>query len=299
MNYPIIFIHKGNSSYLKKCVQQAKKSNPSSEIILIGDNNNQTIKGIIHFNIDNFSESATKFSSIYQHQSFNEYHFELFCYQRWFILNDFVKSQKIKCFWYVDSDVLIFEDLEVYLKTINSVATYDLIGYDVKKAPKELDIFMPAINLFKYKTLSSACEFIFKSYTKPKIATILSTKWKHHQKNKIAGGVCDMTHLYLFFLEKNYKSFHTFDINNECIVDGNINKVYNYDINKTLFKTINNKKLLQKSKGKFYLTLEDGRKKKVIASHFQGSAKSMIDRYSQNKFNLKLLVKRIIKRIIH
>ena len=37
MNLPIIFVHKGDSFYLKYALESAKKFNPDSRIILLGD----------------------------------------------------------------------------------------------------------------------------------------------------------------------------------------------------------------------------------------------------------------------
>jgi len=108
----IIFIHRGANDYLKFSLAQAHKSNPLANIFLIGDNGNRNISDFVkHYNIDDYFASALKLENVYQHFSCNSVEFELFCIQRWFVLLDFIKANKIEKFFYADSDVLIFSDL--------------------------------------------------------------------------------------------------------------------------------------------------------------------------------------------
>ena len=130
--FPIIFLHRGNSDYLAISLEQAKYTNPNSRIILLGDNLNSSIGtrvGVEHFLIDNYFNGANDFSKIYEHHSTNNYNYELFCFQRWFIISEFVKSQNIDSFIHIDSDVLLFSNL-----TENSVFNSFASKYDFMHA---------------------------------------------------------------------------------------------------------------------------------------------------------------------
>ena len=112
MNYNFIFIHKGNQDYFKTALKQAKKTNPESKIIVIGDSYDKKIKGVDFYDINSFNLS---FSKIYKHYSKNQYNFELFCFQRWFILKEFMINSKLDFVFACDSDLMIFEDLSKYI----------------------------------------------------------------------------------------------------------------------------------------------------------------------------------------
>lgn len=132
--YPIIILHKGNHDYLKICIKQAKYSNPDSRIILIGDNSNKKLAfdaGIEHYLIGNYFKSAFEFAKIYSHHSTNDYNYELFCFQRWFIILDFINSQGIDKFIHIDSDVLLFKNFYSDANYLCAIKKYDFLhcGY--------------------------------------------------------------------------------------------------------------------------------------------------------------------------
>jgi hypothetical protein len=54
MSLPIVIIHVNNSEYLSYSLAQAKKSNPESNIVLLGDSSNDCYKFIEHENIFNY-----------------------------------------------------------------------------------------------------------------------------------------------------------------------------------------------------------------------------------------------------
>ena len=103
-SYPIIVLHKGSSDYLKICLAQAKFSNPNSRIILLGDETNETLAkqvGAEHYLICNYFSKALEFEKIYKHYSTNSYNFELFCFQRWFVVDEFINSEGLDKFLHI------------------------------------------------------------------------------------------------------------------------------------------------------------------------------------------------------
>lgn len=116
MSLPIVFIHKGYSDYMEYSLRQAKYSNPDSELILLGDEANDRFDFITHVNMKNYSSSANDFAKFYKHYSTNPYHYELFCIQRWFILNEYMNEKNIdKCF-VCDTDVMIYSNIDKALE---------------------------------------------------------------------------------------------------------------------------------------------------------------------------------------
>jgi len=109
---PVVFIHRGDDDYLAHSLQQAKRSSPQSDIVLIGDSDNlkYASETVQHFRIDDYFQSAARFAEVYKHQSGNSYDYELFCFQRWFILKEFVKANGIERCCYLDSDILLYAD---------------------------------------------------------------------------------------------------------------------------------------------------------------------------------------------
>lgn len=128
-SYPIIVLHKGSSDYLKICLAQAKFSNPNSRIILLGDETNETLAkqvGAEHYLICNYFSKAQEFAKIYKHYSTNPYDYELFCFQRWFVVDEFINSEGLDKFLHIDSDVLLYADFSKELEFIDFINNYDL-----------------------------------------------------------------------------------------------------------------------------------------------------------------------------
>ncbi|WP_301171205.1 hypothetical protein [Brevibacillus nitrificans] len=113
MSLPIVFIHRGDDEYLAYALAQAKWSNPNSPIFLLGKPVNQQFaqNGVIHVRIDDYMGTAANFAKVYKHIHYMPFEYNLFCFQRWFILRDFMKSHNIQKCCYLDSDVMLYTDV--------------------------------------------------------------------------------------------------------------------------------------------------------------------------------------------
>jgi hypothetical protein len=262
--------------------------NKNAEIILLGDKTNRDIKGVTHHFIDDYFESAKDFEeNYYIHMSKNPYQFELTCYQRWFIIAEFIK-ERYESFWYFDSDVIVYGDLTDYLNNIPDHEKYDLIGFDAQNS--QGDSFNPAFNFYTAKTITKITEYLLKSYVDAEILKQLKAKWRIHLIEDKPGGVCDMTQLQLFFADTSFNIFNSYDINNDVILDGNINARHNYS-NGTKFKMlVGTNKYTQVKDYDAFVSLDDGTTRKLIASHFQGEAKKLIRYYSRRHFNPETII---------
>lgn len=104
---PIIVFHKGYAPYLETCLKQAKKTNPDSRIILLGDKANAHIDYVDHFSADDYP-GFRQFKPLYRHVSHLPVWLEHLWIQRWFVMRDFAREQGISRFLHIDTDVLLF-----------------------------------------------------------------------------------------------------------------------------------------------------------------------------------------------
>jgi len=108
---PIVFIHYKNKDYLKFSLAQAKVSNPHSTVYLLGDSSNNCYDFVEHHYFSDYFEGAAKFSKIYRHFNTTSPYYSLFDFQRWFILREFLRAQKLDRCLYLDSDTMLYAEL--------------------------------------------------------------------------------------------------------------------------------------------------------------------------------------------
>ena len=108
---PIVFMHYGNSNYLPFTIGQAKLASLTSPIVLIGDQTNNVLPFITHVDMNRYSRQAVEFQKVYRHLSPNGFPYELFCFLRWFLLRDFMLEHGLKHIIHLDSDVLLYTDV--------------------------------------------------------------------------------------------------------------------------------------------------------------------------------------------
>jgi hypothetical protein len=108
---PIVFIHLSNSYYLPYTLGQAKMKNMNSPVIIIGDDTNNVFPFATHVHMNRYCKQAVEFQKIYKHYSPNGFIYEQFCFLRWFLLRDFMLAHGLKRLLHVDSDVLLYVDV--------------------------------------------------------------------------------------------------------------------------------------------------------------------------------------------
>jgi hypothetical protein len=201
VNLPIVFIHKGNSSYLFYSIYKAKISNSDSEIFLIGTSETKHYGKLVHYlPIEDFLSKATELEKVFTNYSTNSAAFELFCLQRWFILDEFMKKEGIKRCVYIDSDILVYSNLS---KAGQAFQNFDMtfLGYS------------PHTNFINNRLiLEDFCNFIFNTYSKPEAAMFLEKKYNNFLKQYDAGGISDMT----FF--HDYNKLHPGRLGNISVI---------------------------------------------------------------------------------
>lgn len=295
---PIFFVHKGNGNILKYAVNQAKKFNPESEIYFLGDENNKFVRefGAVHIPISENSAYAEKFAEKFVNMSPNPADYELFCFQRWFVLAEYLKKRDdIDKFIYLDSDVMLYCDITEY------ASKYFTDGYDLSVC-REIG---PQYTFFRTDALYRMCEYMKKYYHDPHFYGKLRDYYEERfVKGGDYGGICDMTLLGWFAQEQ--KTLDTNTISGGAVFDNSVNQSEGFEMKGKMKKII-------LSGGIPYGILKSGEKIQFLGLHFQGSAKWYMYRYYTGdasavpsrlssdirlcKHNLKMLVWKPIVRL--
>jgi hypothetical protein len=191
---PIIFYQGGPyCSYLKLSVKQAFLRNPNSQIVLLADSPDQyradlPITPQIKFvPIKDYYTSAQKFEEVYAHLSTNPEHFELPCFTRWFVIDEYCKRHFINKYFYLDNDVLLYCNLQNWLWHFESFA------YTVSN-----NIAWSSVLMKDTRWLTRFCEFCMNVYTlQGDYGRLYYSRLLSHfsdlQSAGRLGGVCDMT----------------------------------------------------------------------------------------------------------
>lgn len=262
---PILFVHWGNSDYLKYSIYQARHFNPESRIILLGDKSNNKYKSIEHYNLAEYSNSADNFERIYKHMCSFSYYYVLFWFKRWFIIKDFLqRNDDISNFIIIDSDVLIYCNVsEAFHPFLNNKIT--IHG---KRGPH--------VTYMKNKnTIIEFCDFIVKLYTDKTLFKNLLDTYEHYKLQKRPGGIDDMYALYEFSLAFPDNIGNTATIIHDTTFDGTLNTSEGFEFNKK--KQIKN--IYWKKNLPYGNHLDKNKFIRFNAIHFQSKAKSLMHRY--------------------
>ncbi len=108
---PIVFIHRGQSDLVEMALQQAAASNPHGPIFIIADVEYRVDAPVQWIPLQSFMGLAEQFRPLYKHVTFDEFEYNLFCIQRWFVLLEFATRHGFERLFYADSDVMIYSDL--------------------------------------------------------------------------------------------------------------------------------------------------------------------------------------------
>lgn len=259
---PIVFIHNHNSHYLPLSLWQARKSNPGSEVILIGDSYSAHFGFMVrHEDKKNYFQGASEFAKRFKNFSTNPHDFELICLQRWFILEEFMLINGLKKCLYLDSDILLYGNVS------EDSPRFSSFGMTIAGISGHSN-FVHHID-----TLSDFCRFLMDSYKDEAAIQVLEEKYREFRKKHAAGGISDMT----FFME--YKEIHPDRILN--IGFPLKKRLYDISMNHTEgVESKNGIKVVRKAKnGNTYLQYNNGLIVQIQTLHFQGETKVHMKRH--------------------
>jgi hypothetical protein len=197
---PIFFIHHGYSNYMKYSLRQAVATSPGSEVILLGHGWEPSIDGVT-FVEQSACESSelNEFRKNYIHMSYYDAKYDRICFERWFMLAEFMRKNKIEKAFAMDTDVMIFADMNLVSDKIPAGVVCAL-SY-TQQDNREDHETRHSCGHSSYWTLDGILRFVnFLNllYHKQDLLDILKNKWAVYSKSNIYGGVSDMDSLGLF-----------------------------------------------------------------------------------------------------
>lgn len=269
---PIIIVNKGNPYYLQYVINQAKLFNPDNDIILLGDKANSKLKNVKHSYIADYFSIAKDFESVYKHMSSNSYSFEIFCFQRWFSILEYVLKNNINAFLCMDSDFLLYESVDTMYESIKSS--------DFTICRK----ITPNCTFFKASSLQTFCDFIRELYLDRKYLKELEGLYKGLVDEGRKGGICDMT---AFGLYQKYISNNVVDLSiprdgvavDDCLLYSN-----GYEMSSSPdLMGHHSKKIYWKNNLPHGLYLQTGEFVRFMGIHLQGGAKRKIQDFLLSK----------------
>lgn len=282
MRRPIIIIHRGNPRYLRYALKQAKHFH--DDVILLGDKKNAVLGNIVeHHFLDDFStnEGITRFRHLYKHMSTNHYQFDKICFERWFQILQFIESNGIQSFFFIDSDILLYSNISIVLEKVTGEykAAYNIISQQYEEYLWKSSAHT---SFWKAEFLREFCSFVNDSYKNN--FNELEKKWDWHKEKNFIGGVSDMSLLYLFYLQNEKHIYNLLKPSDDNICfDYNINGSLNYKQNEYQTKrsqlrtVIKDVRILNDSV--FCNNLLMSKDIQFANLHFQGIAKYLIYKY--------------------
>ena len=269
-----LYIHSGYKNYLKYSLDITSKKN---NIFFIGDDSNAFLRSKKNIEFINRKEllnsDVEKYKSYFKNYSTNDKSFEWSCFERVFLMKNFLDKYNIQQIYYSDSD-------NVFLKNLNKLKLTKNIGYLIPNLQSEFAMYASIHSSFLNKEF---CEKFIELYedlyiNKSKFE-IIAKKIEYHEKNNIRGGICDMT-LYYFLNKLNIIDVQNF-FEPVKTAEGS-NSIFIQDIkssigpsgkdtfkkNRKNIKIFNNTKVLDLIAGEFY---------ELNNIHFQGISKKHLN----------------------
>lgn len=197
MDLPILVFHRGKQKYVKSVLEQAEKYH--SKVILIGNDENKNFSA----NWINYKELdhmlLDRFKDVYIHMSSNPYQIEMFCLESWFYYYECAKKMGLQEFITMDSDVLLYRTIRK-----SDFGTADVALGWAKKQEPYIWAYNPYFAYWKISELENYLLFCIETYSENNENTAkLREKWQYHKNSGKAGGVCDMTLMYLWAHKKD------------------------------------------------------------------------------------------------
>jgi Flp pilus assembly protein TadD len=243
---PIIYVHWDAPDYLRLSAARSLISNPGSKVVMIGDSSNR-FEGLDHVKLDGLAQGAADFQALYQHRSENDYSYELFCFQRWFFLRDWMRRENVPRLCALDSDVLLFAKLEELEPRIQ--------GFDLAFAGRLGAHFA----ILTQAGIEALCDFFMELYAKP-------------ERLPAAPQLTDMLLLPHFLEGRGWADLGPAQ-DAQPVIDGNLRLAEGFILKDGL------KAIAFDPAGQPWGQRPDGKKVRFAALHFQGTAKRRMKDY--------------------
>jgi hypothetical protein len=281
MNSPIIVVHQGVSEYLKLCLLKARQYNPSTPIVLIGNDENRCLLDVmpdlIHVIPDYNDCDVSMLKKNYKHRSLQTETFELICILRWFFVRDFMKRNNIERCLHIDSDVFLFCDVwqvgEPFMKYGMTLSPWgdsgNMIGHTC---------FINDLQL-----LDRFCNMVQEYYSNPEKSQFLDQMYTINlrKKKNFRFSISDMTFLKLFCDENQHHIANISDIINDTTFDNRLTSCEGgYTANSRLIKE-EMKKVIFENKIPYCWNKRLRKNIQFLSIHFHGPMKYLMKYFFQ------------------
>nr|WP_320136355.1 hypothetical protein [uncultured Amphritea sp.] len=299
MNVPIIYSPhkmglKNNSLdclFVPLSFSSTVKSNPDTNVYFLNVNDNYSVStpGIIDVDVRGFySKACGPIRKSYKHLSTNQPDFELFCMERFFVIKEFMKKEKIDKAFLVETDVLIFENLNDFLNAEGGIDS----SKNYLSERKCISFGFITISYLEYY-----CDFITDCYNDDEKFNKIKAYYQRYREKGNSGGICDMTFCdYInngaYGAKKEYKvsnisDFFCSESGDVSVFDSFIGRDFILNYEKKIIMTesyIDNKRIKKVvvSGGKPFIKFTDGSSVKLASLHCQGNAKKLMSDYYVN-----------------
>ena len=261
-NIPIVFVSLNNNIYNENVLKMAKKHNEDVRILF---SSNETYPDdIAGQNLNEYTNLYNHFAeNVYKHMSTNSAEIELMSFKRIMVLYEYMKSNNINVLFYCDNSVLLNVNISE-------------LGFDISKPhycipDNSQNIYRWSASmhtsLLTLEFLENLIELILDTYQNN--ISLIEDKHNHHKTTNTAGGICDMTFLYLYSKDDEVINLLMYGFDHSINTDES--NVCNF------YKIVNNQKVLRIRDEKIYTTLSTDNEVILYSLNFPG--------YFMNQFN--------------
>ena len=267
MSLPIIFIHRGNQDYVKIAIEQACRNN--EKVILLGDTSNKIFCDAWEDMENLYDENRKRFQGAFKNYSLNMAQFEFGCFERYFIINEYMRLNKLSEIIMCDSDIMLYQNMSDV-----DYSDYD-VALNTSNDPTDIYFSSGHCSYWTKGALESFIQFIVNSYESDKNREKLKKHGTFLYENCGKQGISDMTLLRDWIEQVPVKVWHISRLNGlNPIADHNMNcdeTVFEMDSDTNLKRVefINNTP-------HFY---HEGRAIPAYSLHFQGHAKKYMESF--------------------
>ncbi|TWU58853.1 hypothetical protein Poly51_16330 [Rubripirellula tenax] len=263
MQMPIIFVHSGWAEHLYIATRQARLSNPDAEIVLIGDRDNRLMKWpTSHHLVDDYAVGVDRFRSNYVHRSPNPPSFETFCFERWFVVAQWMQTHDVDRAWVCDSDLMIYSNLS---EVANRFTSFDLgISY----------ISGHSLMINRRQTVNELCDYINRMFEDADQRQFFDDLF-HHSPNELDRSISDMTAITHFSRSIPDRIVDLATIRDGSVLDYHIRQMDGFEGDHC-------KRVRWRDGKPFGYHRDHADPIQFHTLHFQGRAKQMIHRYATN-----------------
>ena len=145
----LVYIHKHALFPVNYAAEHAARA--GYRVVVIGEAE-WNFRGCETYSRTDYDDGCEDFRATYIHMGPNAPDYEAFCFERWFILRNFMREHDLRNVIYVDSDALVYDGIEAiadiadggfldtpYINYFNSVEHLDLITSEIEKTFSDPD----------------------------------------------------------------------------------------------------------------------------------------------------------------